>query len=163
EGTLGEQGPWTPILALNVDRERKTAIDLGEPFETVHRCLVSLPATHRFADVPGPQSISTPWGTFALRVTHAEDRPRSLELEFRSKVTRTRVEPAEFAAFEKFQDSVQSACRVHLTVQATTEISDAKEIEGLLTRSPDDLATATVLAELYLRHDKPGDAVRVLG
>ena len=32
-----------------------------------------------------------------------------------------------------------------------------------MAQSPDDLATATVLAELYLRHDKRGDAVRVLG
>lgn len=163
EGTLGEQGPWTPILSLNVDRERKTAIDLGEPFETVQRIAVKLPATHRFVDVPGPEKIASPWGTFDFRVTHAEDRPRTLELEFRSKLTRTRVEPSEFAAFEKFQDSVQSACHAHLTLQATTAISDAPEIERLVAQSPDDLATATVLAELYLQHDKRGDAVRVLG
>ncbi|HTK75305.1 MAG TPA: DUF3857 domain-containing protein [Gemmataceae bacterium] len=163
EGTLGEQGPWTSILSLNVDHERKTAIDLGEPFETVQRLVVKLPATHRFNDVPGPQTIASPWGTFDFRVTHAEDRPRTLELEFRSKLTRSRVEPAEFAAFEKFQDSVQSACRARLTLQATTAISDAEEIEQLLKASPDDLATATVLAELYLRHEKRGDAVRVLG
>jgi tetratricopeptide (TPR) repeat protein len=163
EGTLGEQGPWTPILALNVDHERKTAIDLGEPFETVQRILIKLPATHRFADVPGPQSLKSSWGTFEVRVIHAEDQPRNLELEFRSKLIRGRVEPSEFAGFEKFQDSVQSAGRAHLTMQATTAISDAKEIESLLTKSPDDLATATVLAGLYLRHEKHGDAVRVLG
>jgi tetratricopeptide (TPR) repeat protein/transglutaminase-like putative cysteine protease len=163
EGTLGEQGPWTPILALNVDRERKTAIDLGEPFETVQRFTVKLPATHRFADVPGPQSIASAWGTFDFRVTNAEDRPRTLELEFRSRLTRTRVEPADFATFEKFQDGVQSAFRARLSLQATTQISDAKEIEQLLTNSPDDLGAATVLAELYLRNDKRGDAVRVLG
>ena len=37
--------------------ERKTAIDLGEPFESVQRYTVKLPPTHRFGGIPAEQAV----------------------------------------------------------------------------------------------------------
>ena len=54
-----------------------------------------------------------------------EQGPHQLEVEFRARLAKTRVEPGEFEAFQEFLDAVQGAYRVSLKLQPTTDLSDA--------------------------------------
>jgi tetratricopeptide (TPR) repeat protein/transglutaminase-like putative cysteine protease len=162
EAPLGDQNLWNLLLSLNVDPERTAAIDLGEPFESVQRFVVRVAPTHVFASVPPTQAIVSAWGTFDSSAKQPDDKPHELELEFRTRLTKTRVDPKDFKAFETFQDSVQAAYRAKIAIKPTADLADAPAIEESLAKSPGDRAAATVLADLYLKHDRHNDAVRVL-
>jgi tetratricopeptide (TPR) repeat protein/transglutaminase-like putative cysteine protease len=162
EGSLTDSRVWGRLLAYSVDPDRKTPLDLGSPFESVHHYLVELPAMYRFDGLPQTQLVLSKWGSFHLAVWPDVANPHRLELKYRTVLDRTRVEPADLAAFRRFQDDVNKSWRVWLTLKPTEDLADAPLLEKMLDSTPADSASALTLARLYQHHGRTADARRVL-
>jgi tetratricopeptide (TPR) repeat protein/transglutaminase-like putative cysteine protease len=162
EGSLGDTGLWTQLLGITINPERKAAIDAGDPFASVCRYVVILPPSLRFAQAPSSQRLQSEWGTFKLEVTQDPATPHRLEMTFDTRVTKTRVEPAEFEEFQTFQDSVQACFRAALKLKQTDDLADAPLLEAALAKTPNDAAAAEALADLYVAKEKFDEARRVL-
>src|SRR5262249_5025619 len=48
EGSLSDSAVWGKLLTINLDYDRQTALDLGAPFESIHRYEVVAPPAYRF-------------------------------------------------------------------------------------------------------------------
>jgi tetratricopeptide (TPR) repeat protein/transglutaminase-like putative cysteine protease len=162
EGSLGDTGLWTQFLGINVNPERKAAIDAGEPFASICRYVVTLPPSLRFASVPASQRFQSSWGVFKLDVKQDPATPHRLEMEFDTRVTRTRVEPAEFEEFQAFQDVVQGCFRATLKIKQTDDADDIPLLEKAFADSSRVSKVAETLAELLIGQKKYDDARRVL-
>jgi tetratricopeptide (TPR) repeat protein len=162
EGSLTDSKVWGRLLAFTLDLDRQAPLELGSPFESVHRCTVELPAAYRFDGLPHDQVVPSKWGTFRLTATPDADDPHRLALEFRTRLEKTRVERADFEAFHKFHEDVARAWRVWLNLKATTSLADAPALEKLLAAGSADAFSAATLARLYQRHNRAEDARRVL-
>jgi tetratricopeptide (TPR) repeat protein/transglutaminase-like putative cysteine protease len=162
EGTLGDTGLWQQLLGITINPERKIAIDAGDPFASVCRYVVDLPPSLRFVQTPAAQRLQSAWGGFKLEVKQDPATPHRLEMVFDTRMTKTRVEPAEFEEFQAFLDSVQASFRTTLKLKATDDPADAPLLEALLAKSPSDVDAATALADLYVAQQKFEDARRVL-
>ncbi|HEY1378844.1 MAG TPA: DUF3857 domain-containing protein, partial [Gemmataceae bacterium] len=162
EGSLGDLGLWQQLLGITVNPERKAAIDAGDPFASVCRYVVTLPPSLRFAQLPSPQRLQSAWGAFKLDVKQDAATPHRLELEFDTRVSKTRVEPAEFEEFQTFLDAVQACFRAAIKLKPTDDPADIPLLEAAVRKSPKDAASAEALAELYVGQQKFEDARRVL-
>ena len=162
EGTLGDTGLWTQLLGITINPERKAAIDAGDPFASVCHYVVNLPPSLRFAQLPSSQRLQSEWGTFKLDVTQDTATPHRLELVFDTRVTKTRVEPAEFEEFQSFLDAVQACFRASLKLKQTDDMADAPLLEAAVAKTPGDAACAEALASLYIAKEKFEDARCVL-
>jgi tetratricopeptide (TPR) repeat protein len=160
EGTLGDVGLWQELLGININPERKVAIDLGDPFASICRYVVNLPPSLRFAQVPGPQRLTSAWGAFSFSVK--ESTAHRLVMEFDTRLTKSRVETAEFEEFQAFQESVQACFRANLKLKMTDDPQDALLLEEALKKSPGDAAAAEALSEIYVARQKAEDARLVL-
>jgi tetratricopeptide (TPR) repeat protein len=163
EGSLSDSKVWGKLLANPLDYERTAPFYLGAPFELRHRYRVHLPPACVLETVPRSREVRSAWGTFTRTVSAAEgDAVREVEIEFRTRMERTRVEPADFDAFRKFHEDVASAYRVWLTLKPARDLEDAPLLEFVLHAAPEDSASAAALARLYLGHHQYADARRVL-
>jgi tetratricopeptide (TPR) repeat protein len=162
EGHVSDSKVWNRLLSYNLDYDRRAALDLGTPFESVHRYSVKLPPAYRFDGLPRDQQVRSAWGSFRLSVRADPEQPRQIDLEFHTRLDKTRVEPADFAAFRKFQEEVGKHWRVYLTLKPTQELDDALALEARLVLAPGDSANAAVLARLYYQNGKADQARRVL-
>jgi tetratricopeptide (TPR) repeat protein/transglutaminase-like putative cysteine protease len=162
EGSLTDSKVWGRLLAYNLDPDRKVAFDLGSPFESVHRYEVKLPAAYRFDGLPHDAMVRSRWGTFQVAVFPDEKEPRRLEVEFRTRLEKMHVEPADFAAYRKFHEGINKAWRVWLTLKPTEDLADAPLLEAQLATGSVDSTSAAILAGLYQRHGRADDARRVL-
>ncbi|HEX4589591.1 MAG TPA: DUF3857 domain-containing protein, partial [Gemmataceae bacterium] len=160
EGSLGDTGLWAQLLGINVNPERKAAIDAGDPFASVCRYVVTLPPCLRFAQMPVPQRLQSAWGAFKLSVKVAG--PHRLEMEFDTRVVKSRVEPSEFEEFQAFQDAVQACFRTTLKLKPTDDPADIPLLESEVEKSAQDAASSEALAELLIGQQKLDDARRVL-
>ncbi len=174
EASLTDSNVWNRLLAYNLDPDRPVPLHLWTPFESVHRYLVQLPLAYRFDGLPRSQKVPSPWGFFEVRVQADDFNPRRLEVTFHTRLEKALVEPADFAAFQKFHDAVSKHWRVWLTIKPTTDLLDARALEILqaFTLGADNISAA-ILAKLYqhesmvtkspfIRHDRNADARRVL-
>jgi tetratricopeptide (TPR) repeat protein len=160
EGTLGDIGLWQELLGININPERKVAIDLGDPFASICRYEVTLPPCLRFAQVPGAQRLTCQWGGFSFTVK--ESAPHKLVMEFDTRLTKGRVETSEFEEFQSFQEGVQTCFRASLKLKLTDDPADIPLLEEALTKTPGDAASAEALSEIYVAQKKPEEARRVL-
>jgi tetratricopeptide (TPR) repeat protein len=160
EGTLGDTGLWSQLLGITVNSERKAAIDAGDPFASVCRYVVELPPSLRFAQTPGPQRVQSSWGSFKLTVKEAN--PHRLEMEFDTRVVKSRVAPAEFEEFQSFQDAVQAGFRATLKLKPTDDPADIPLLESAVAKSADDIPAVEALATLYVSQQKMEDARKLL-
>jgi tetratricopeptide (TPR) repeat protein len=162
-GSVSDSPVWTWFLGYNLDAERTLPYLLPTPFESIHDYTIQLPASQRLDFVPLSRTIDSKWGFFKLKVTPDKTDSRRLELHMHMRLTRTRVEKADFAAFNQFQEDVNRAYRVWLTLRPITEIADAPILEKYLaSKKNGDAATAKVLARLYIDHDRLADARKIL-
>jgi tetratricopeptide (TPR) repeat protein len=162
EGSLTDSAIWARILSYHLDPDRKMPLELGAPFESVHRYRVQLPPAFRLDHVPSNRQVRSPWGFFRLTVTADEDRPRQLELVFHTRLDKVLVSPSQFDAWRRFHDDLLKQYRVWLTLRPTTDLADAPALEALLAVAPGDSDSAATLVQLYLRHGKYEPARRVL-
>ena len=147
EGTLGDTGLWTQLLGITINPERKAAIDAGDPFASVCRYVVKLPPSLRFVQTPVTATAPIGLGSIqARRSSRIRPTPHRLEMEFDTRVTKTRVEPAEFEEFQAFQDSVQACFRATLKLKADRRPGrHAAAGNAPCQRRPSDAAAADVL------------------
>jgi tetratricopeptide (TPR) repeat protein/transglutaminase-like putative cysteine protease len=148
EGSFTDSKVWSRLLAYTFDLERKVGLDLGSPFESIHRYVVTLPPAYRYDGLPREQKINSRWGTFRLKVKQDAGNPRKLEVVFHTRLFNTIVEPVDFADFAKFQEEVQKGYRVWLSLTPTQDRDDIPILAAALVVSPGDKATALVLAQL---------------
>ncbi len=80
-----------------------------------------------------------------------------------TRLSKTRVEKDDFAAYQRFHDDVAKAYRFWLTLRPTHDVADAAALETLVAKAPArELYSTKVLARLYLDNDRRGDASRIL-
>jgi tetratricopeptide (TPR) repeat protein len=161
EGSVTDSKVWSKLLSITLDYDREVPIDLWAPFESRHRFVFHLPPGWRFDGPPQDRSVRSKWGTFALTVKRGDDR-HELIADMRTRLEKTRVDPADFDAFRKFQEEVSKDYRVWMTLKPATTLDDAPALEALVKLDPDDVASAQALARLYAANDRPDDATRVL-
>ncbi len=163
EGSISDSKVWGKLLANTLDYERTVPFYLGAPFELRHRYRIHLPPACVLETVPRSREVRSAWGTFTRTVRPGDDDPvRDLEIEFHTRMERTRVEVEDFDVFRKFHEDVGQAYRVWLTLKPALELEDAPLMEAVLAWAPEDGASAAALARLYLKHHKDRDARRVL-
>jgi tetratricopeptide (TPR) repeat protein/transglutaminase-like putative cysteine protease len=162
EGSVTDSKIWGKLLAYNLDYDREVALELPAPFESVHRYIVQLPPAFRLDGMPAEKTIRSPWGSFIRAVRSDATDPRRIELEFRTRLEKTRVEPADFEEFRKFHEGVLKHYRVWLTLKRTQDLGDVQGLEALLALTPGDSASAQVLARLYVANGMLREARRVV-
>jgi tetratricopeptide (TPR) repeat protein/transglutaminase-like putative cysteine protease len=162
EGNFTDSKVWSKLLHYTLDYDRQTPMQLGIPFESVHRYVIQLSPALRFESLPKDQQVRSPWGTFQLAVLPDGKDPRRFALEFRTRLDRTRVEVAEFARFRRFHEQVNKNWRAWITLKATQDLADAPLLEARLLLDPQDASAAGILAGLYCDQGRPADARRVL-
>src|SRR5262249_28382069 len=143
---------------------------LPAPFESVHRYLIQVPLTYRLPGdressigaLPADCTIRSKWGSFIQKVRADPKDAYRIEVEFRTRLEKTRVEPADFDAFRKFREEVLNNYRVSLAFMRTDEPADIPALEAQLALAPGDSVSARALARLYYKLDKAKDAGRVL-
>ena len=162
EGSLTDSKVWANLLSYNLDHDRRVALDLWAPFESRHCYVLHLPPAYRLDAPPREQKVISKWGAFRLAVKADPSDPRTLELEFDTRLDKVRVEPADFDEFRRFQEQVARHYRVWLTLKPAQDLEETPLLEAILALAPDDSASAAVLARLYLKKNLFADARRVL-
>jgi tetratricopeptide (TPR) repeat protein/transglutaminase-like putative cysteine protease len=162
EGSISDSQVWGKLLTINLDYDRLTALDIGNPFESVHRYEVTLCPVYRFETLPKERTIQSKWGSFKIGVKADAQDPHKLAVEFRTRLEKTRIEPADFEAFRKFHEAVFKNYRAWLALQPTTDLADVPLLEEALKKTPGDAAFAGALARVFSLHGKKADARRVL-
>ena len=161
EGSVADSKVWGKFVAYNLDYDRKPPLEFYSPFETHHLYIVHIPPVFTLDGEPTDQTLQSPWGEFT-RKTKLEDDGRTLTVEFTMRLDKSRVEPADFDRFRTFHESVSRYYRAWLTLKPTQDLADAKAMEELLAKTPDDADVAAALARVYHQHGKDADARRVL-
>jgi tetratricopeptide (TPR) repeat protein/transglutaminase-like putative cysteine protease len=162
EGSFNDSKVWSRILAYTLDYERQAPLDLYAPFASAHRYTIHLPPGLRFETPPKDREVSSPLGSFTLHVRTDPKDARRLVLELHTRLERSRLSPADFAAFRAFHQQVYKSYRAWLNVTPTRDLDDALALEVLLTWAPGDRASAATLARLYQHHGRPDQALRVV-
>jgi tetratricopeptide (TPR) repeat protein/transglutaminase-like putative cysteine protease len=162
EGSFTDSRVWGKLLGYSLDYERKVALDLWAPFESVHRYTIHLPPGFRFETFPSDRAVTCRLGSFQLKVLPDPAEPRRLQLEFRTRIKQSRVDPADFAAFRKLHQGVYKNWRAWVTLAPTHDPADALALEAALAMSPGDRVSATILARLYQSQGRLADASRVV-
>jgi tetratricopeptide (TPR) repeat protein len=162
-GEISPHARVARLLSYSVPHTRKTPLDLGAPFELRNQYIIELPPAYTFEDEPASHTVHSPWGSFSRTVSSLTlSGQRRLGVMFVTKIDKSRVEPADFAAFRDFQKEISKHFQVYLTLHATTDPADAKALEEALTRKPADAVSARILATLYHGQGKYEDARRVV-
>jgi tetratricopeptide (TPR) repeat protein len=163
EGALCDNTIWSRLLAYTLDAGREVPFELPTPFESTHRFVVQMPPSLICSLPPDEKRIESPWGLYEVTVQADPRDAHRLEVHIHTRLDKTRVEPHQFAAYQRFHDDVTKAYRAWLTLGPTSDIADAPALEALLTSSPAvEPNSAKVLARLYLDNHRAADARRVL-
>ncbi len=162
EGNVTDSTLWSRLLVFTLDFDRTVPVELGSPFESVHHYVIDLPPGYRLDAPPRDREITAKWGTFRLKVKYDANQPRRLELDYRTRLEKTRVEPADFAEFRKFHEYISKNYRVWLTLKPGSDATDIPVLEAILSVAPGDHEAAATLANLYLDEEKPAEARRVV-
>lgn len=162
EGAVADSKIWGKLLAINLDYDRTTPLDLVAPFESRHRFVLTLPPAYHLESVPRERFLASRWGSFTLSVKADADAPRRAVVEMVTRLEKVRVEPADFEEFRKFHEEVTKSYRVYFTLKAATDLEDAPALEAVLAVAPEDSASAVVLARLYQQHNLTKEARRVV-
>jgi tetratricopeptide (TPR) repeat protein/transglutaminase-like putative cysteine protease len=161
EGSITDSTIWGKMLSVNLDFDRQVALDLGTPFESVHKYVLQLPPALRHDAVAKDKSVSSKWGSFRITVKPLEDGEQ-IEVTYHTRLEKVRVEPADFDAWRKFHQEVARHYRFWLTLRPTRNLAAAPLLEAQVRLGPANSAAAAILAGLYLANDKTADARRVV-
>jgi tetratricopeptide (TPR) repeat protein len=164
EGSITDSVVWNRLLAYTLDTDRLVALNLGSPFESLHRYIIRLPPAFRFKSPPEDHEVKSKWGTFAVRVKGGGIMdPQRLEITFHTRLERTHVDPPEFADFQRFHKDVFRHWRAYITIQPANNPLELEPLEHWqrMTLGADYTSTL-ILARLYLEVERKKDARRVL-
>src|SRR5262249_42822137 len=87
---------------------------------------------------------------------------RTVQIDFRLRLEKVRVEPADFDAYRAFHREVSDTYRAWLTLEAVDDLRHTPGLEGLVLVGPGDSASAAGVARIYRHHGRRDDARRVL-
>jgi tetratricopeptide (TPR) repeat protein len=161
EGSITDSNVWSRLLAYNLDPDRRLPLHLGTPFESIHRYRIQLPLGYCLESKLANHEVKSTWGWFRVNMKTSEKNAGGLEVIFHTRLEKVLVEPADFAAFQKFHEEVGRHYRVWLTVRPASVLDDAPALELLQALAP-DRKRATLLAGLYQQNGKTEDARRVV-
>jgi hypothetical protein len=119
-GSVSDNSLWGSLLGITIDLERESPLELKEPFESKHRYVVDAPKGYVLESPPEEEEIKSKWGTFSLKVK-ADKKGKSWTVDFSTRLEKTRVEKADLAEFQKFQEEVQQAFRVDVTAKPAND------------------------------------------
>ena len=162
EGSFSDGKVWTYLLGYNLDYDRKVPLELYAPLESRHRYLVQAPAGFEFDGLPQGKTVRSQWGVFSRKAAWVGDDARTVRIDFRLRLERARVEPADFEAFRTFHKDVSECYRAWLSLERVWRLEHAPELELVLAVAPEDSAAAETLARIYLNNARAKDARRVL-
>jgi tetratricopeptide (TPR) repeat protein len=164
EGSISDSKVWNKLLGYTLDYDRQVGMNLVAPFESIHRFVVHLPPAYYLESVPKNKTVRSRWGFFTTKAKTPDkgDTVRTLEVEFYIRMDKVVIDPADFDEFRKFHEDISRDYRAWLTLKPARDLTDAPLLEAVLRWVPEDSASATVLAQLYLQHNKYEDARRVL-
>jgi tetratricopeptide (TPR) repeat protein len=162
EGSVSDGKVWTFLLGYTLDYDRKVPLEMYGPVDTRHRYVVKAPPGFEFDGLPREHKVRSQWGAFTRRAKWIGDDARTIQVDFRLRLDKVRVEPADFDAFRAFHKDVNESYRAWLTLERVWRLEHAAELEATLALAPEDSAGAETLTQLYLRHDRDADARRVL-
>jgi tetratricopeptide (TPR) repeat protein len=149
------------LLSVNLDFDRQVPLDLGVPFESIHRYVLEVPPALRHDSLPKDKIVTSQWGSFRITVK-LQENARQIEVTYHTRLEKVRVEPADFEAWRKWHQEVGRQYRFWLSLRPTRNLADAATLEALVHLGPADSPSAAVLAALYLANDKTADARRVI-
>jgi tetratricopeptide (TPR) repeat protein len=159
EGSISDGPVWAKLLSVNLDYERTVALDLGAPFESVHRFTVKLPPAYRLEGLPESHRARSRWGDFRVNVKPQAHGPHELEVEMRLRMTKTRIEPADKEEFRRFFEAVSRFHRVWLTLKPTQDLADLPGLVAVAAFAPGDSESAAALVRLTALYEQ-GDEAR---
>jgi tetratricopeptide (TPR) repeat protein len=160
--SLRDDHPWDCLLSRKAAPERKLPLMLDEPRDVRQKFVIRLPAAYRLGEPPSKGKAQSAWASYTRSVRYDAKQPRQLELEFHLRLEKTRVEPADFAAYRKFLKEVTELTTATVSLTSTVDPADVSRLEAELTRTPDDSPTAQTLTQIYLNIGKLDEARRVL-
>jgi tetratricopeptide (TPR) repeat protein len=149
------------LLGYRPAPERKLPLGAGDPCEMKHRFIVEAAPGHRLTATAAAKSVKSPWGRFE-RTVRTDAGGRRVEVQSHLVMEKTRVEPAELAAFGKFLKEVRDEYGQWVFRAESTELADAVAMEAESKTAPGDVELALLLARLYRTNARPGEASRVL-
>lgn len=162
EGSLSESTLWNRLLYINVDADRKQPLDLGVPFESIHKMVFTVPFGYRLTDPPSSLETKSVFGQFRRTV---EQQDRRWVIEFRTRLERERVEATALDAFRQWQESIAKAYRVYVTMERVTQPDDARvdaaELAKIVAKDPTDAPHAALLIRLHALAGSDVDAGKV--
>jgi tetratricopeptide (TPR) repeat protein/transglutaminase-like putative cysteine protease len=163
-GYVGDSSIWTHFLGYNIDYDRQAPFELPAPFRSRHHIFIHLPAAYALATTPSEVDVASRWGRFQLTVkTPDGDGPvRDIELIFDMRIAKTRVDPAFFSEYRTFHTAVAKSYRLWVQFKPASEPADVPTLEAVFHLAPQDSATATALARIYLQSNQLAEARRVL-
>lgn len=162
EGNVTDSQVFKRIISFHLDPERSLPLELGKPVESIHRYHLRVPLGFRFEEAPVDAEVQSKWGFFKLRALEHPGEPRKLLIRFHLRLENTRVDPADFPAFQKFHEEIQKVWRGWMTLAKSEDLGDAPALEVLLAIAGPDVERTLALARLYLQNDEPGKAALVL-
>ena len=162
DGSFSDGKVWTFLLGYTLDYDRNIALEMYAPVDSRHRYVIKAPPGYEFDGLPSEQTVSSKWGTFTRRAQWLGEDTRTVQVDFRLRLERVLVEPADFDVFRSFHKDVSDSYRAWLTLERVWRLEHVAELEATLALAPDDSAAAETLARLYLHHDRTVDARRVL-
>jgi tetratricopeptide (TPR) repeat protein len=162
DGSFTDNRVWNFLLGYNLDHARKVPLELYAPTDSRHTYIVHCPGGTEFTGYPRAHTIRSKWGTFTRSARWIGKGYRTARIEFHLRLEKTRVEPADFAAFRTFHKDVYDAYRAWLTLEPVQHLTHIPELELQVHLCPRDSAAAATLARIYLHHERRADARRVL-
>jgi tetratricopeptide (TPR) repeat protein len=165
EGGISDNKVWGRLLAFNIDFDREAPFELPTPFESKHQYVVHVPPGYAVESLPLDKVVKSRWGRFEIHSKADKDgegAPRSIEINFLTRIDKPRVEPADFEEFRRFHDDVSKYYRVWLTLKPTQDLADAPLLEAALALAPDDGTSSKALAQLYEHNERLDEARSVL-
>jgi tetratricopeptide (TPR) repeat protein len=155
---------WDELLHDKPAPDRRLPVLLGEPRGLRQTWVVELPAAYHWDDlgVPEKASARSAGCSYTRRIRRDRSRPQRLTVDFRARLEKPRVEPADLAAFRTFIKEATDLSSLWLSTGPVTKLEEAAAVEAALKANPHDTASALVLAQLYRSNSKPDEARRVL-
>ena len=138
DGSFSDGKVWTFLLGYTLDYDRKIALEMYAPVDTRHRYVVKAPPGYEF-DGLREQTVSSKWGTFTRQAQWLGEDARTVQVDFRLRLERVRVDPADFDVFRTFHKNVNDSYRAWLTLERVWRLEHVAELEATLALAPEDM------------------------
>jgi tetratricopeptide (TPR) repeat protein len=164
EGSFSDPIVWDRLLGHNLPPDRQVPLRFYAPFESRHRFFVHLPAAYTLDYLPEEKAIHSRWCSFTRKVRRidSKDQQRGVEIEIHTRLEKTRLEPGDLAEFRNIRDGIFHGYRVWLALRPIDRLEQAQALQAWLARTPEDVDSALILAQLYQGQGMKSEARQVV-